>query len=379
MKHLLILVVLFSGFNLSGQLLFSETDSDIGVVEEAYQVTSVVTVTNTAPKTVFLMRADTDKETKVQAINKKLAPGDTTSLYLTYTPKKSGKFKSVVELVVSDRGQPYRITWSGELKKWKQDDKMACYYFKRPSKNTSVKEEPVVIAKEDKPKDVSNKIPDVPDAPFSKPQEPSKPLPVEKSAIEDEYETNKDLPLTVYKPNNIVFLVDVSSSMKDSLKLPLMKLALYRLIDALRDVDRVSFITYADSVKVINENISGSDKEQLKKSIQLIKAKGLTKGNKAILASIDVIIKHYVAEGNNQIILATDGEFRMAEADYIKWKNKTMQYPIIVSTVGFGNEKNALKNLKAISDKGKGSFIHIKSRKNSEALLLEEVRLRSKR
>jgi Mg-chelatase subunit ChlD len=376
MRRLFFLFIYLSYFSSAfSQLQFSDVEINVGNIEAAYQIKAVITLTNLSEKTVYLMRADVDKQIAVQAINKKLLPNDTTSVFLTFTPQKSGKFKSIINIIASDRAQPYKVTWNGELKNWKQDDKTACYYFKKQTKGTTIKEEPIVVAQSNTPRDVSNKIPDnSTTSTFTGLSTSTVSLPKTPDEMED-----KELPLMSYKPNNILFLVDVSSSMKDSLKLPLMKIALYRLVEALRDVDKVSFVTYADSVKIINESISGNDKEQLKKSIQLIKAKGLTKGNKAILASIDLLIKHYIAEGNNQIILATDGEFRMVESDYTKWMAKTTQHPIIVTTVGFGNEKPALKNLKNIANKGKGSFIHIKSKKNTKELLLEEIKLRSKR
>jgi hypothetical protein len=363
-------------FLVKAQLLISDVDLNIGSIEEAYQIKTIVTLTNTSNKVLFLMRADVEKEVTVQSISKRLAPNDTTSLFLTYTPKKDGRFKTIISLVTSDRGEPYTISWSGQLKKWKNEDRTACYYFKKPGKGVVVKETPMIVPISNEPKDVSNKIPDLTQNENGKQNEKRNENEEKKQGVET---PNDELSLILYKPNNIVFLVDVSSSMKDSLKLPLMKLSLYKLVEALRDVDKVSFVTYADSVKIINENIKGSDKQALKSSIAAIKAKGLTKGNKAILASLDLTLKHYLPEGNNQIILATDGEFRIVETDYKNLDAKVGTKSIVVSTVGFGKDKVAIKKLKDIAKRGNGSFIHITSLKTSESLLLEEIKSRSKR
>lgn len=381
--YIFISIICFQ-FLANAQLLISDVDLNTGSIEEAYQIKTVVTLTNTSNKVLFLMRADVEKEVTVQSISKRLAPNDTTSLFLTYTPKKEGRFKTIISLVTSDRGEPYTISWSGQLKNWKNDDRTACFYFKKPSKGVAVKETPMVVPILNEPKDVSNKIPDNTQSGEQSEKrneiEEKKGKQNENGEKKQGVETPSDeLSLILYKPNNIVFLVDVSSSMKDSLKLPLMKLALYKLVEALRDVDKVSFVTYADSVKIINENIKGSDKVALKSSIAAIKAKGLTKGNKAILASVDLTLKHYLPEGNNQIILATDGEFRIVETDYKNWDAKVGIKPIVVSTVGFGKDKVAIKKLKDIAKRGKGSFIHITNRKTSESLLLDEIKSRSKR
>lgn len=357
------------------QLLFSETHLNTGTIESAYQLQSVITVTNTGQKTAYLMRADTDPEVTVKSISKRLGPGDTTSVFLTYTPKKDGKFSTTIELVCSDKTTPYLVHWSGQLKHWKADDRTACYYFRRNTTSTEIKNEPLLVQAPVNPKDNSNRIPD--------PNKTELPPPVSVSAPVRKEDTSlaphEELPLLQYKPNNILFLVDVSSSMKDSLKLPLVKIALHKLVDALRDVDYISFMTYADSVTVLAEHLQGQQKEQLKTIIGSIKAKGLTKGNKAILAGTDLVVKHYLPEGNNQIILITDGQFRMTDEDYKKWEQKTLQHTVIISTVGFGDEKNSIRNLKTIAQKGSGAFIHVKSRKACEDVLLEEIKERSKR
>lgn len=357
------------------QLQFSDTDLDMGVVESAYELKASITLTNTSSKTIFLLRADTEPEVTVQAQSKKLLAGDTTTVLLSYRLKKAGKFSTRIQLISTAQNQAYIVTWRGQVKNWKADDKTACFYFKKPIKTATSKPEINLAGNTTtSPKDNSNKIPDV----TSEPVVSYTPEPKPKPNLENELEPD-DLPLLLYKPNNLVFLVDVSSSMKDSLKLPLMKLALYKLVAALREVDAVSFMTYADSVKVIAEHISGGDKATLNKAISAIKARGLTKGNKAILASVDLTLRHYLPEGNNQIILATDGEFRMTPEDYKKWKDRTQAKTMVLSTVGFGTDKKAIANLKTIAKNGSGSFIQVTSKKGAAQILIDEIKSKSKR
>jgi Ca-activated chloride channel family protein len=221
-------------------------------------------------------------------------------------------------------------------------------------------------------RDNSNKMPDNSSEPIvTKTVEPEPQKPIENKT--------EALPIEAYKPNNLLFLIDVSNSMKDSLKLPLLKLAMQQLIDELREVDRLTIVSYADSVKVLTENINGLEKEKLHKEIDKLKARGLTKGRQAILKSEDILIKNYIEGGNNQMILATDGKFNFYSEDEKKFIAKQEKNPVVMSVIGFGDEREAIKNLKEIAEKGKGSFIHIKKRSNCEALLMEEIKERSKK
>jgi Mg-chelatase subunit ChlD len=335
-----------------------------------------VIISNNSQKKIFLMRADADKGVKVFASKKTLMPGDTSLLVLSFIPETKGKFSKNVKLVTSDKSEPYGLSLSGTVNKLLSDDKTACFYFgSRRSSNVKIKDEPIVISEPEKKRDVSNKIPDNSSEPIVT-YIPEKNAEKEKEPVRV---NEKGLSVLEYKPNNIVFLVDVSNSMKDSLKLPLMKNALYTLIDAVRDIDKITFLTYADSVRVIEEAISGAQKEKLKSIVSSIKAKGMTKGNKAILRSQLIAQKHFIPEGNNQIILASDGEFKFYDKDFLSWEQNQKNNAIVLTTVAFGDDREAAKNLKEIAEKGKGSFIHVKKKNGSEEKLLEEIKLRSRR
>jgi Mg-chelatase subunit ChlD len=358
------------------QLRFTQQDTDLGNIAEAFEIVGDVVIRNDGEKKIFLLRADADKGLKVFTSKKTLLPGDTALLIISFIPQSSGKFNKNISLISSDQSKPYRLSVSGNLLKLKADDKLACFYFgNRRSSTIKTKEEPIAVQDPISPRDISNKIPDVPSVPpptyspvitFSEKEEPVAQNPDELSKVN-------------YRPNNILFLVDVSSSMRDSLKLPLMKEALYTLIAAIRDIDKVTFVTYADSVRIISEGVSGAEKERLNEIVKSLKAKGMTKGKKAILKSQEVAQKHFIADGNNQIIMASDGKFLFTEKDQNLWQNNQGSRQIILSTVAFGDEKEALKNLKEIAGNCGGSFIHVKKRNGSRDKLLDEIKLRSRR
>jgi len=367
------LLFIFCSFISSAQLQFNKQDTDLGIIAEAYEIKGDILVNNNSGKKVFLMRADADKGVKVYSSKKTLLPGDTCLIIISFLPDNDGRFKKKINLVSSDNTKPYELTVSGNISKLKTDDKTACFYF-GARKNTTIKTptEPIVVNVPKEKRDNSNKIPDNSTSPKIDTiwEHPVPKIPEENP---------NEISLLEYKPNNILFLIDVSSSMKDSLKLPLMKSAMHTLIDAVREVDVITLVTYADSVKIIKEGIKGSNKKQLHDIVDALKAKGLTKGNKAILFSQQLAQKHFIKEGNNQIIMATDGKFRFYSEDQNTWTQKQMDKKIVLSTVAFGNDKDAMKNLREIADKGEGSFIHIKKRHGSQDKLIEEVKMRSRR
>ncbi len=349
-----------------------EPNKDIGTQENIYKVKADYIIQNNQAKNLYLLRADALKGMTIRAAKKTIKPGDTTLIVVEFIPQQTGKFNEAINLVTSADGAPFKLSLSGNIKSIKTDDKTACFYFKKPN-NAGVKTtEPIVVTEPTKPRDTSNKMPDnttntVIDNPIIpvKPSEPAK--------TKNPNELDGDL----YKPNNIIFLVDVSSSMKDTSKLKVMQYALHHLIEVLRPSDSVTFITYADSVKILREGLSGKDKEELNEVVDRLKAKGLTKGNKAILFSLDVALKNYISNGNNQIILATDGKFRFYPDDQKLYLSKQGDKQVKLSTMAFGNDKDAMKNLKEIAEIGKGNFIHIKSRSKAHEQLLEEIKQNS--
>ena len=93
--------------------------------------------------------------------------------------------------------------------------------------------------------------------------------------------------------------------------------------------------------------------------------------------SLDLAQKNYIAGGNNEIIIATDGEFKFEKEDHKTWKARQGEKPTVLTTMAFGTEKEALKNLKELAKKGNGSFIQIASREEARNKLLNEIKTRS--
>ncbi|MES2567839.1 MAG: VWA domain-containing protein [Bacteroidota bacterium] len=356
-------------FSQNSLINVDEPNKDIGTQENIYKIKADYIIQNNQTKNLYLLRADALKGITIHTSKKTIKPNDTALIVIEFIPQHTGKFTEVLNLVTSADGLPFKLSLSGNVKSIKTDDKTACFYFKKP-KNPGIKNpEQIVVVESTKPRDVSNRIPDY--TPYEELKDPIKQPEV---IIPIKQKNDKLLDEKLYKPNNIIFLVDVSNSMKDTNKLRIMQYALHELIDVLRPEDKITFITYADSVKVLKEVTNGSNKIELNEVVDKLKAKGLTKGNKAILFSLDVAIKNYIADGNNQIILATDGKFRFYPDDQKLYKANLGAKTIKLSTIAFGNDKDAIKNLKEIADIGNGNFIHIKARSKAKEQLLNEIK-----
>ena len=352
--------------------ILGEKIHDYDKLEEISSLRSQFIIQNNGNQDIFLLRADASKKLKIRSYKKRITPGDTTALEIYFTPTSAGKFNEEIQLITSDRPEPIRLRIKGDIQKITGEGGTACYAFGKPITRRSTIPE-IIIPKERPPKKTDTNaiciatILPLKDSAYTYfPKQKAPPYPGE---------LNPEL----YKYNNVIFLVDVSGSMIDSNKLRWLKLSMKKLIKNSRLQDRITLVTYRDSVKCVAENFNASDSTRLYQFIQELKPKGITRGNKAIHFATDLAVKHYLEQGNNQIILATDGEFPFSERDYKTWNEKIGNRQIVLSVLAFGNEKKALENLKEISRKGKGSFVQVKTREMAQNAVLEEIKSRSRK
>jgi len=377
MKVFLFFFILIST-NFVAQLDYAPEIS-LGNIAEASELRGSVVLKNSGLTIIYLLRADAETGVQIYTSRKTLNPGDTALLSIWFVPDKAGRFDKKIALVTSHRPEPSVIRLSGNLLKFRPDDRTACFYFgeKRSPRAIAVASlSPAPAATS--PPDLSNKLPE------RSSQSPSVSASPNQRSVPTATQTivpsdTSALPLAQYRPNNLIFLVDVSGSMKDSLKLPLMKLALHTLIDQLRPVDKITFVTYADTVKVLAEADGPQLAVDLHQVVNHLKAKGMTKGKKAILFSQQLAQKHFIEGGNNQIIIATDGQFRFEKEDQKLWNDRQGNKPVVISSLAFGGDKDAMHNLKSLARKGKGNFVQIRSKQDSREKLLEEIKQQSRK
>ena len=377
-----LLSILFLSFrSIYAQEHHLQVDSRVheyGKLENIYQLQSKFTLKNQGNTTISLLRSKSKEGLQVWASKKIIEPGDTALVLVQFIPKKKGKFKYAIDLITSESEIPITLKINGTIKSISSEDKTACYYFQN-TKNRRKKTENTFTVRKVRQTDYTSFEMRVDEK--SNSSIPDTIAIFHSSNIDTSIlKTNNsnDLPEMEYMPNNIIFLIDVSGSMADSTKLKWLKLSVTKLIEHLRPTDKISIITYSDTVKCLANALSSFEKHTLLSTLNNLKAKGNTKGNKAIHFALDFTIQNYIEQGNNQIILASDGVFRFSEYDYKIWNERIKNRKIQLSTLAFGNDLKALINLEEISRKGNGNFIRIKSRNEALSAVIEEIKTQSR-
>lgn len=162
--------------------------------------------------------------------------------------------------------------------------------------------------------------------------------------------------------SNLVFLIDVSGSMSDANKLPLLKQAFKLLADQLRAEDKISIVAYAGSAGLILPPTSGSEKKTIKDALDKLDAGGSTAGGEGIELAYDLAKKHFLPKGNNRVILATDGDFNVGisnESELQKLIEEKRKAGIFLSVMGFGMGNYKDSQIETLADKGNGNYAYI--------------------
>lgn len=176
--------------------------------------------------------------------------------------------------------------------------------------------------------------------------------------------------------SNMVFLLDVSGSMDEPDKLPLLKSAFSKLTDELGEDDRISIVVYADNSGVVLDSVRGSDKERIQEAIDGLSAGGSTGGAEGIDVAYRMAEKNFIEGGNNRIILATDGDFNVGPSSVEELESiieEKRQSGIFLSVMGFGSGNLKDNRLETLADKGNGNYSYIDSVKEAKRVLVNEM------
>jgi Ca-activated chloride channel family protein len=186
----------------------------------------------------------------------------------------------------------------------------------------------------------------------------------------------KEINLDQIPPGNFVFLIDVSGSMDMPNRLPLLKEAFQLFVKNLRPQDRVSIVTYGGFVQVWLPSTSGDQKAKILESIESLVAEGDTPGESAIRLAYKVARSSFLPEGNNRIIMATDGDFNVGENsekgldELISKQSQTGIYLTCLG-VGMGNLKDS--KLQVLAKKGNGNYAYLDNSSEAERVLVKEL------
>ncbi|HRN55067.1 MAG TPA: von Willebrand factor type A domain-containing protein [Agriterribacter sp.] len=187
---------------------------------------------------------------------------------------------------------------------------------------------------------------------------------------------SKKLDLNTIPPSNLVFLIDVSGSMDMPNRLPLLKSAFRKLVENLRPVDTVSIVVYGGVTGVMLPPTSGDNKEKILQAIEDIAAGGFTPGEAGIRQAYRLAHNTFIKDGNNRVILATDGDFNVGvsgeqELESLILKMKQGGIYLTCLGVGMGNYKDS--KIEALAKKGNGNFAYLDDEKEGEKVLVKEL------
>ena len=176
--------------------------------------------------------------------------------------------------------------------------------------------------------------------------------------------------------NNLVFLIDVSGSMSGSDRLELLKQAFKILVNQLRPNDYVSIVTYAGAAGLVLDATSGSEKETILKALDNLESGGSTAGGVGIELAYQIAEDNYNPEGNNRVILATDGDFNVgvsttSELEHLIVEKREKNIFLSVLGVGAGNFNDG--GMETLADKGNGNYFYLDNLKEAEKVFTKEL------
>jgi Ca-activated chloride channel family protein len=176
-------------------------------------------------------------------------------------------------------------------------------------------------------------------------------------------------------PSNLVFLIDVSGSMQSPDKLPLVKQAFRALVQELRPEDRVAIVVYAGAAGLVLPSTSGGDKATILEAIDRLEAGGSTAGGAGLRLAYDVARENYLPEGNNRLILATDGDFNVgvsSDAEMIRLVEKRREEGTFLTVLGFGTGNLKDTKMEQMADKGNGHYAYIDNFREAHKVFVRE-------
>lgn len=176
--------------------------------------------------------------------------------------------------------------------------------------------------------------------------------------------------------SNLVFLIDVSGSMKRANKLPLLKQALRLLVDELGADDRVSMVVYAGASGVVLSGASGADKTQINNALGELAAGGSTNGAAGIEDAYRLARENFIEGGNNRVILCSDGDFNVGRTgtdQLVRMVEEEAKSDIFLTVLGFGMGNHNDAMMEQISGRGNGNYFFIDTIREAQKVLVQEL------
>ncbi|MEA5574198.1 VWA domain-containing protein [Calothrix sp. UHCC 0171] len=187
---------------------------------------------------------------------------------------------------------------------------------------------------------------------------------------------SQNTPIEKLPANNLVFLIDVSGSMSDANKLPLLKSALRLMVNQLRPNDQVAIAVYAGQAGLVLPPTPGSQKQKIIDALEKLEAGGSTAGGEGIELAYQVARNNFLKSGNNRVILATDGDFNVgisSDEELVKLIEQQRQSGVFLSVLGLGTGNIQDGKMEKLANKGNGNYAYIDSLLEAKKVLVKEL------
>ena len=186
----------------------------------------------------------------------------------------------------------------------------------------------------------------------------------------------RELPNGERPPANLVFLVDVSGSMREPNKLPLVKEALKLLVDQLGANDRIAIVVYAGAEGLALPSTPGSDKATIRAALDSFSAGGTTHGSAGLQLAYQTADASFIKGGVNRVILATDGDFNVGitnQGDLVRLIEEKAKSGVFLTALGFGMGNYKDSTLEKLADHGNGNYAYIDTLREARKVLVEQL------
>jgi Ca-activated chloride channel homolog len=176
--------------------------------------------------------------------------------------------------------------------------------------------------------------------------------------------------------SNFVFLLDVSGSMDEEDKLPLVQAAMRLLVNQLRPQDRVAIVVYAGAAGLVLPSTPGNQKDKILDAIDRLQAGGSTAGGAGIRRAYDEAVANFIRGGNNRVILATDGDFNVgasSDAEMVQLIEEKRKTGVFLTVLGVGEGNLQAAKMEKLADHGNGNYAYIDTISEAQKVLVHEL------
>jgi Ca-activated chloride channel family protein len=187
----------------------------------------------------------------------------------------------------------------------------------------------------------------------------------------------KELSFDNIQASNLVFLIDVSGSMQPANKLGLLKTSLKKLVDQLSPDDRVAIVVYAGAAGAVLPSTLASKKTEIKSAIDRLESGGSTAGGAGIKLAYKIAVDNLMDDGNNRIILCTDGDFNVgasSDAEMVRLIEEKRTTGVFLTVCGFGMGNYKDSKMEKIADLGNGNYYYIDGENEANKVFVTDLR-----